>query len=183
MITTKRLFIIISLFFALTSITAEETWHLTAREAFEKIQEQGDAILFLDVRDPVEIKFIGFTDMVDLNIPFRLVKREAWIPESGSFAMPLNPDFINQVKRAVKEKGLDDTATIITMCRSGSARGKPSAKLLRENGFPNSYYVLHGFQGDPLPEGNLKQFRLLNGWQNSGLPWSLSANPDKIYKP
>ncbi len=52
-----------------------------------------------------------------------------------------------------------------------------------EEGFPNSYYVIHGFLGDPLEEGMLQGFRLKNGWQNSGLPWDLSINDGKIYRP
>ena len=27
-----------------------------------------------------------------------------------------------------------------------------------------------------------KGFRLQNGWQNSGLPWSMKMNPDKMYR-
>lgn len=32
------------------------------------VQERGDQVLFIDVRDPVEIMFTGFTDAVDANI-------------------------------------------------------------------------------------------------------------------
>lgn len=168
------------LFFSL--LHADE-WALSPGEAHEKIQDRGQHILFLDVRDPVEIQFIGFTDLVDLNIPFRLVDRNDWSDERKVFAMPLNPGFIDQVQQALEAKSLDKTAVIITMCRSGSARGRPSAEYLRNNGFPNAYYVRNGFQGDSIREGKQKGMRLQNGWQNEGLPWSSEINPDKIHKP
>jgi hypothetical protein len=68
------------------------------------------------------------------------------------------------------------------MCRSGSERGEPSARYLRENGFPNARFVINGFQGDTIKEGEHAGFRLKNGWQNSGLPWSMRMDADKIYR-
>lgn len=157
------------------SVTPEETWAL--------VQEQGEDVLFIDVRDPVEIMFIGFTDAVDRNIPFQLVDRARWNEEKGVFAMDINKDFVAQVDAALNDKGLDRDALIITMCRSGSARGKPSADYLLERGFSNVKYVEHGFQGSTVKDGDKKGFRVKNGWQNSGLPWSPKTNPEKIYRP
>ena len=39
---------------------------LSAQQVNALLQQDRDNILFLDVRDPVEIMFIGFTDEVDL---------------------------------------------------------------------------------------------------------------------
>ncbi len=66
------------------------------------------------------------------------------------------------------------------MCGSGSERGEPSAEVLRQNGFPNARYVIHGFQGDT--EGEQAGFRLLNGWRNNGLQWSTKIDPEKMYR-
>lgn len=158
-----------------------ESYDMSATEAFELVQKNRDSILFIDVRDPVEIQFIGFTNEVDRNIPFLLSNPSA-MGEDGMIPMPKNPDFIEDVKAAMKAKGLAQDATIITMCRSGSARGKPSAEVLRDNGFPNAKYVLHGFQGDKLDSGLLAGFRLKNGWQNSGLPWGSKIDREKAYR-
>jgi rhodanese-related sulfurtransferase len=147
------------------------------------LEARAETILFVDVRDPVEIQFIGGTDQVDVNVPFLLVDRETWLPEKGRFAMPRNPDFLTGIDVALKAKGLDKDATIITMCRSGSGRGLPSASLLRESGYPNSFYVFHGFQGDKMEEGPMKGFRVKNGWQNSGQPWGYAMDPEKVFKP
>src|SRR5690606_396953 len=162
---------------------AEEALSITPEETLNMVQEQGDDVLFIDVRDPVEIMFIGFTDAVDRNIPFQMVDRTRFNEEIAVFAMDINENFVAQVDEALADKGLDRDALIITMCRSGSARGKPSADYLLERGFSNVKYVDHGFQGDSLKEGPQKGMRLKNGWQNSGLPWSTKANPEKIYRP
>ncbi len=143
---------------------------------------QNDNVLFLDVRDPIEIMFIGFTDAVDLNIPYLMVDRSQWDENKKRFRLYQNPDFITQVKAALTAKGLGDDAAIITMCRSGSERGMPSAEFLKSNGFKNARYVVHGFQGDSLKEGEKAGFRIKNGWQNSGLAWGAKPNPEKIYR-
>lgn len=155
---------------------------LSAQATYELVQKQAEQVLFIDVRDPVEIMFIGFTDTVDQNIPFLLVDRQEWQDEQQRFRMDRNPNFISQVEKALAAKGLNKDATIITMCRSGSERGLPSAEFLRQHGFTNAHYVEHGFQGDSIKEGEQKGFRLVNGWQNEQLPWQAKAHSNKIYR-
>ena len=163
--------------------SAEEALSLTPQETYDLVQKQGDQILFVDVRDPVEIMFIGFTDVVDKNIPFMLADRTTFLADKGRFAMKTNPDFAAGVEQALKDKGLSKDALIITMCRSGSSRGKPSAEYLLERGFSNVKYIDHGFQGSSAKEGKKAGMRIVNGWQNEGLPWSMTLNPEKIYQP
>jgi len=155
---------------------------IEAPAAHAMLGQNRDEILFIDVRDPVEIQFTGFTDEVDVNIPFLVADRTRWNAERGMFLMDRNPRFAAAVHEALNAKGLGKDATIITMCRSGSERGMPSAAFLRNSGFPNAKYIIHGFQGDPLADGPQRGMRLKNGWQNSGLPWSPSMNPEKIHR-
>lgn len=142
-----------------------------------------DNFLFVDVRDPVEIMFIGFSDSVHVNIPYLLVDRSKWNEERGVFQLERNPRFLAEITAELERRNLSADTEIITLCRSGSERGEPSAQYLRDNGFPNARYVVHGFQGDSIKEGERAGFRLLNGWQNTGLPWGSKINPDKIYRP
>jgi rhodanese-related sulfurtransferase len=146
------------------------------------VQERGDAVLFIDVRDPVEIMFTGSTDVVDTNIPFVQVNRRVWDQQNNRFRLEPNPDCARQVQQALEAKGLDKSAMVITMCRSGSERGEPGAVFLQEQGFSNARYVLNGFQGDRLSDGPQAGMRVKIGWQNTGLPWSPRLNPDKIYR-
>ncbi|MCC4264132.1 sulfurtransferase [Oceanimonas baumannii] len=155
---------------------------LSAKQAYEQ-NRASEQVLLVDVRDPVEIMFVGGTNEVDLNVPYLLVDRTVWDEDKQRFRLYRNPQFIEQIQAALAERGLDNTATIITMCRSGSERGLPSAEFLQEHGFTNARYVVHGFQGDSIKEGEQSGFRLVNGWQNEGLPWSPRLSPDKLQRP
>ena len=155
---------------------------ISAEDAYAKTQQTEQPVLLVDVRDPVEIMFVGFTDAVDVNIPFLLVDRNQWDAERNIFPIKRNPEFVEQIKAELAKRGLDENTEVITMCRSGSERGEPSAKVLREAGLVNARFVVNGFQGDALSEGPQAGMRLKNGWQNSDLPWSRSLNGDKIYR-
>ncbi len=167
----------------LSTLALADDHGLSAQEAYEWVNDPEREVLFLDVRDPVEIMFIGWAEGVDQNIPFLLVQREQWNEEAGSFPMPRNPDFADQVDAALAERGMDRSTPIITLCRSGSGRGQPSATALREAGFENVYFVRHGFQGDRVSEGDMAGHRVKNGWQNEGLPWRPQMDGDRIYRP
>lgn len=155
---------------------------IAPQDAYEKVQLEHDKVLFVDVRDPVEIMFVGFTDEVHVNIPYMTVDRTRWDSEINVYHRDLNPEFVNEIRAELAKRGLGDDAEIITLCRSGSERGEPSAALLRENGFPNARYVINGFQGSALKDGPHTGMRLQNGWQNSGLPWSMKLNSAKMYR-
>lgn len=163
--------------------SADDALSITPNEVWSLVQKNPDQLLFIDVRDPVEIMFIGFTDAVDINIPFKVVDRTQFNEDKAIFVMQSNPDFTSDIEKALKAKGLDKDALIVTMCRSGSARGKPSADYLLTQGFSNVKYIDHGFQGSAVKQGAMKGFRIMNGWQNSKLPWSSTINADKINKP
>ena len=155
---------------------------ISAKEAYAKTQQTKKTVLLVDVRDPVEIMFVGFTDAVDVNIPFSMVDRTKWNPERNVYLVSRNPKFVEQIKAELAKRGLDEKTEVITMCRSGSERGEPSAKVLREADLVNARFVVHGFQGDPLKEGAQTGMRLKNGWQNSGLPWGRDLNSEKMYR-
>ena len=178
--------IILSLFLMfgmIFSASAEDALSVPPQEVWSLVQEYPDELLFVDIRDPIEIMFVGFTDAVDINIPFKLADRTQFNESKGSFAMQSNPEFVNEIEKALEAKGLDKDSLIVTMCRSGSERGKPSADYLLSQGFSNVKYIDHGFQGSAVKEGKMKGFRIVNGWQNAGLPWSSTINANKISKP
>lgn len=164
-----------------TSAAIADDIGLSARQVYELKTEGKEAIFFVDVRDPVEIMFVGSTDVVDGNIPFLLVDRYEVDESKGVFRMYRNPHFINEIKSALRERGLAEDTMVVTMCRSGSERGEPSADALREAGL-NAYYVVNGFQGSAIKEGEKAGFRTQNGWQNSALPWSPKMNAEKVYR-
>jgi len=155
--------------------------YLTSTEAYELKQEKGDEVLFVDVREPVEIMFTGFTDVVDVNVPFLLVNPSKWNPKKPKFAMEPNPDFASGVMEELEARGLDKSTPVIVMCRSGGTRGAPSANALAPLGLEQVYVVVDGFEGSSLKDHPKGPWRLKNGWKNAGLPWSYDLNREKIY--
>jgi len=161
----------------------QTSWDLyvDSKEAYAMKQEQADKVLFVDVRDPIEIMFTGFTDVVDINIPFKLSNPANWNKKKPVFEMVVNKDFEPLIEKALKDRGLDKSAPIILMCRSGGTRGAPSAKMLEGKGYENVYVVTDGFEGGKIKQGEKKNWRTKNGWKNAGLPWSYNLNKDKMF--
>ena len=156
--------------------------YVDSREAYEmKTGKDGQMMLFVDVRDPIEIMFTGFTDTVDVNIPYLISNPRKWNDKKNVYAMEPNWSFESQVARALSERGLSKDDTVILMCRSGGERGAPSAKALEGKGYRQVYVVTDGFEGETVKDGPKKNWRLVNGWKNSDLPWSYKLNPKKMY--
>lgn len=158
-------------------------WHLylTAQEAYALKMEKGGDVLFVDVREPLEIMFTGFTDMVDINIPYLLADPTAWNDKKSVFMMRPNPDFASSVLNALEARGLGLETPVILMCRSGGTRGAPSAKALAALGLETVYVVVDGFEGATSKDDPNGPWRRVNGWKNSGLPWGYKLNPGKIH--
>jgi len=155
--------------------------YLTAQEAHDMKQAMGDEVLFVDVREPVEMMFAGFTDVIDVNVPYMLVNPAKWNPKKPVFAMEKNPGFATGVMAALQARGLDRSAPVILMCRSGGTRGAPSASALAGLGLERVYVVVDGFEGGSIKDHPKGPWRLKDGWKNAGLPWSYALNPDKVY--
>ncbi|WP_222105283.1 rhodanese-like domain-containing protein [Denitromonas ohlonensis] len=155
--------------------------YVDSREAYEmKTGPGGDAVLLVDVRDPVEIMFTGFTDVVDVNIPFMTADRSRWNDKKNVFLMQRNEDFAPAVARALAARKLGKDTAIVLMCRSGGTRGAPSAKALEGQGYERVYVVVDGFEGRTIKDGERKHWRLVDGWKNAGLPWSYTLNKAKM---
>lgn len=157
--------------------------YLSSNEAYEMKMARGDKVLFVDVRDPIEIMFTGFTDVVDINIPFMTADRTRWNAKKSVYAMVANPNFAADIGAALAARGLDGNTPIILMCRSGGERGAPSAKALEGHGYTSVYVVVDGFEGGTVKSGERRNWRLLDGWKNAGLPWSYKLDRDKMALP
>lgn len=156
--------------------------YVDAREAYQmKNSPSGKTMLFVDVRDPIEIMFTGITDVVDINIPYLKSNLRQWNDKKNVYAMDVNKDFEAQVAKALTDRGLSKDDVVILMCRSGGERGAPSAKALEGKGYKQVYVVTDGFEGETIKEGPKKNWRLVNGWKNADLPWSYKLNKAKMY--
>ncbi|WP_135080984.1 rhodanese-like domain-containing protein [Terasakiella sp. SH-1] len=158
----------------------ESKLYVTASEAWEMMQKDASVIL-IDVRDPIEVMFTGFTDEADMHVPFLLSDRSKKHPKKPVYNMVKNPKFLEQVEAKLTEMKVSKDTAIIMMCRSGSTRSAPAANMLYKKGWKNTYTMVDGFEGGKSKEGNSKGVRAVNGWRNSGLPWGYKLNMDKMY--
>lgn len=118
-------------------------------EAFEILQSAPGAKL-VDVRCRAELDWVG-------RIP-NAVEIE-WLSYPG---MKANPNFIASLQQQV-----DKEALVLFICRSG-ARSNAATIAATQAGYPDSYNVLEGFEGDK--DAN-EHRNTTNGWREAGLPW------------
>ena len=151
--------------------------YMNARQAWEKWSASPDTIHVLDVRTPAEYIFIGHAPMA-VNIPVKFLK-DNLDPATLNLNMPNNENFITEVKKRFKE-----TDSILVMCRSGG-RSAAAVNLMATAGFKNVYNIIDGFEGDSLhdPDSYQNGKRIINGWKNSGAPWTYKLEKDLVYVP
>jgi rhodanese-related sulfurtransferase len=149
--------------------------YVTAKQAYTKWHINPGKIHILDVRTPEEYFFVGHPPMA-ANIPVKFLKA-VWNPETKKTAMVTNLDFVSEVKQRYATSD-----TLFVMCRSG-ARSAFAVNLLAQAGFQNAYSVVDGFEGEAVkdPESYFEGKRLINGWKNSGAPWTYGLDPKLVY--
>ena len=151
--------------------------YVTAREAYEKWQAAPDKVMILDVRTAEEFIFVGHADMA-WNIPV-FAQSYKWDAEKKEFPMQPLPDFVARVQKVAKPGDM-----LLVTCRSGG-RGAIAVDLLAEAGFKNVYNITDGMEGDKVKDPNsiFDGQPLVNGWKNSGLPWTYHIEPDRMVLP
>jgi rhodanese-related sulfurtransferase len=156
--------------------------YFSSQEAADFITNNASKVLFLDVRTPAEVAFVGMPAAADANVPYMVPPDfPVWDAAKGTFKLENNSDFVPEVRRRLSAKGLGPDSTIVLICRSGD-RSAGAANLLGEAGFGNVYSVVDGFEGDLTKDGPKAGQRAVNGWKNAGLPWSYSLDRSKMYK-
>ena len=145
--------------------------YLDAKEVPAFIEQSGgpSRILFLDLRTRAEAMYVGMATGVDALVPF--VEHQElmtdWDSQRNIYRLEPMQDFVAEVNRRLRDKGLGKTDIVVLICRSGD-RSSRGANRLAEDGFRRVYSVVDGFEGDISPDGR----RTVNGWKNAGLPWT-----------
>jgi rhodanese-related sulfurtransferase len=145
--------------------------YVTAKEAYEKWKAEPEKVKILDVRTTDEYLFVGHPAMA-WNIPIYFQSYD-WDQAKQKFPMTPNPDFMKKVKEVFQVNDV-----ILVTCRSGG-RSAMAVNQLAEGGFKNVYSITDGVEGDKTEDPNSVYFgeRKLNGWKNSGLPYTYSIDP------
>ena len=154
--------------------------YLTAKEAYTLVNNEGEKTLFIDVRTPAELEFVGAPKEIDANVPYMFNDFNEWDEKKGRYKKVPNSNFTVAIEEELVRKALGKNDKIVLMCRSGSRSAK-AANLLSQAGYKNVYSVIEGFEGDKIKMGEKKGQRTANGWKNAGLPWSYKLKKDKMY--
>ncbi|MCK5664366.1 MAG: rhodanese-like domain-containing protein [Thiotrichaceae bacterium] len=116
----------------------------TTTEVFDLLKNNGENILFVDVRTSGEASQ-GMPTPIDANIPIFEQKKD----------LEFNDNFITAIEDIIDEEALNKQNTLIMICSEGT-RSKRAVKTLRQEGYKNVYSVKGG----------------VHAWQDSHLPWS-----------
>lgn len=151
--------------------------YLTAREAYEVWESDPEAVTIIDVRTREEYLFVGHPAMA-WKIPLAEQSYE-WDAAKGHYPMKFLPDFVSRVRTIA-----ESDETIFVMCRSGGRSAK-AVNMLTEAGFTQVYNIIDGMEGDKVgdPVSVYKGQRLVNGWKNSGCPWTYKLTPEQMVLP
>ena len=156
--------------------------YFSAQEAAKFMSNNLSNALFLDVRTPAELMFVGMPTIVDANVPY-MVEPDfpTWDDAKSTLKLENNSDFVSEVRWRLSEKRLGPDSTIVLICRSGD-RSAAAANLLAEAGFKNVYSVVDGVEGDLAKDGPKAGQRVVNGWKNADLQWFYTLEKKKMYK-
>ena len=105
----------------------------------------------VDVRTQAEWEFVG-------RVPESVLVE--WNTYPGG---QRNSKFLDQLQAQVAKT----EAPVMFLCRSG-ARSHSAAVAATQEGYPNSYNILEGFEGEKDANGHRNS---VGGWRKAGLPW------------
>jgi rhodanese-related sulfurtransferase len=154
--------------------------YMTTAQAYTHTMDNMDKTLFLDIRTPSELNYLGAATVMDAHVPFVFMDTNGWNDKKHRYQRVDNKNFVADVEAQLKKKGLSKDDTVILMCRSGK-RSATAVNMLADAGFTMAYSVVDGYEGDKAKEGENKGKRTVNGWKNSGLPWTYSLDKDLMY--
>jgi len=154
--------------------------YMTAKQAYERMSNHDSKSLFLDVRTSAELNYLGAASVMDANVPTVFMDRTQWNDKKRRFKRIKNESFVADVDMRLKQKGLTKSDTVILMCRSGKRSAK-AVNTLAKQGYTKIYTVVDGYEGDKSKQAPNKGKRTVNGWKNSGLPWTYVLDRDLMY--
>lgn len=154
--------------------------YMTAKQAYDHTMANMEKTLFVDVRTPSELNYLGAATVMDAHVPTVFMDTTGWDVKKHRYNRAKNKNFVADMDKALKKKGLSKNDAVILMCRSGK-RSASAVNVLAENGYTKVYSVVDGYEGDKVKDGADKGKRLKNGWKNSGLPWTYSLDKDYMY--
>ena len=158
--------------------------YLTPQQAYDMKMKDPKGVAFFDIRTRAEAMYVGWPMDADALVPYveHPEMMTDWDDKRFMYKLEPNQDFVPEIERRMKEKGLGKTAPVILICRSGD-RSSKAADRLQMAGFTRVYSVAEGIEGDTAKDGEKLGQRVVNGWKNAGLPWTYKLDKAKMYFP
>ena len=123
--------------------------------------KSGTRSILVDVRTRAEWAYVGAPALAEGMNP--LVGQEWQVfPQ-----MHVDADFVPQLQAKIAGLNLGSDADLYFLCRSG-VRSLAAARAMTAAGYPNTFNVTGGFEGDINEHGHRGH---KNGWKAEGLPW------------
>ncbi|MFV9616859.1 MAG: sulfurtransferase, partial [Gammaproteobacteria bacterium] len=107
--------------------------YMTSTQAYDYMMKNMEKALFLDVRTPSELNYLGVVTVMDANVPTDTMDGTAWDDKKSRYVRKYNENFVADVDARMKAKGLKKTDTVFLMCRSGDRSAK-GVDVLAKNG-------------------------------------------------
>ena len=158
--------------------------YLTPQQAFDMKKKDPKGVALFDIRTRAEAMYVGWPMDADALVPYveHPEMMTEWDDKRFMYKLEPNQDFVPEIERRMKEKGLGKNAPVILICRSGD-RSSKAADRLQMAGFTRVYSVAEGFEGDTEKDGEKLGQRVVNGWKNADLPWTYKLDKAKMYFP
>jgi len=138
--------------------------YLSSQDAHFHLSANPD-LLFIDVRDPVEISQTGLPASVDAIVPVRIHSSE-FDQSIREYVLKDNPHFIEQMQAALTSHGKNMDDPIIITCGSGW-RSAVAVEKLHAAGYTNVWHIVDGYEGEAKAGRNME-----NAWRLANLPWN-----------
>jgi rhodanese-related sulfurtransferase len=154
--------------------------YTTATEAAKYLKKDKNAI-FIDVRSPAEVKFIGVAKRMDFHVPYMILDNNKYVAKKGSYGMKKNKYAVAEIIYELDKRSVKKNSPIFVTCRSGSSRAAPVVNQLADKGYTNVWTLIDGFEGGKAKTGKYKGERVKDGWLHSGLEWSWKLPKEKLW--
>ena len=156
--------------------------YLLPKEVFDLKTREASQTLLVDIRTPAEVQFVGYTPLIDGNVPYITYDYSDWDPKNKEYKREFNSGFVGQIENLLIKSGVPGGkhARIILMCRSGDRSAK-AVDLMLKSGYTNVWSAVEGFEGDKSKDGPTKGQRTINGWKNALLPWTYELDKSKAF--
>ena len=112
--------------------------YMTAEQAYKHTDANMEKTLFVDVRTPSELNYLGAATVMDVHVPAVFMDTSGWNDKKHRYNRAKNKNFVSDLDKALKKKGLTKDDTVIVMCRSGK-RSATAANTLADNGYKKVY--------------------------------------------